>query len=273
MDEFVRAVPRRREHSDVGLERHLGGLRPRVVVGEVVDHLLDAHGVFLRQAAGVQRAPREAVGRGVDVDRERGDGLLRDLLHRVVGRSLELVAVLLDLHRRRLYAGLLLHRQAALAGCHGLDADVGRDAAQRLGATVRDHHVAVEAEPRRRVGLRSSERRLGRRQCNGWCRWCSLRRRTARDLTDPDLLHRDLRLVTPAHLDMVGRTGLDGWRRSRCDGDRRSGSRDRLLRTAAVRLQRALRGCDGGLGLAVVLARGRGVEFGDAVLRIGQQAA
>ena len=74
------------------LERRLRGIRRRPRVVEVVDHLLDAHRILLRQAAGVQLPAHEAVRRGIDVRRERGHRLVGDLLDRVHFELLELVA-------------------------------------------------------------------------------------------------------------------------------------------------------------------------------------
>ena len=59
--------------------------RLRIVVGEVVDQLLDADRILRRQLALVQEAPDVGVRRGVDVDRERRQ--------RLVGRAGPLVVV------------------------------------------------------------------------------------------------------------------------------------------------------------------------------------
>ena len=52
----------------------LGTLGGGVVVGEVVEHLLDAHGVLGRQRVLLEKPPDVGVARRVDVDRERREG-------------------------------------------------------------------------------------------------------------------------------------------------------------------------------------------------------
>ena len=91
---FVSGIPRRRHHRHRRLERLLGRVRARIVVGEVVDQLLDAHRIVLRQHAVVERRAHERIGRRVDVDREGGDRLLRRHLQRIGLDRLELVAAL-----------------------------------------------------------------------------------------------------------------------------------------------------------------------------------
>ena len=93
----VGLVPGRREHADRRQERHVGALGARIGVGEVVDHLLDAHCVLRRQPSAVERTPHERVGRGIDVERERRNRLLRHLLDRIGRHRLEPVSPLLDL--------------------------------------------------------------------------------------------------------------------------------------------------------------------------------
>ena len=54
----------------------LNGLRrfgPRPVIGEVVDHLLDAHAIGVRQLARLQRPAHEGIGGGIDIGREGRD--------------------------------------------------------------------------------------------------------------------------------------------------------------------------------------------------------
>ena len=51
-------------------------LRQGVGIGEVVDDFFDAHGVFGRQAAVVEKAAHVGVTAGIDVDAEGGNGLL-----------------------------------------------------------------------------------------------------------------------------------------------------------------------------------------------------
>ena len=67
-------VPRARSDLGVDRERRIAGRR-RIVVVEVVDHLLDAHRVLRRQLALVEEPPHVRVRRGVDVDRERRERL------------------------------------------------------------------------------------------------------------------------------------------------------------------------------------------------------
>ena len=95
MDELVVGIPRRRHDRDRRLERRLGGVWRGIGVGEIVDHLFNAHGIFWRQVARVQGAAREAVGRCIDVNREGGNGLACDLLDRALLFGIELVAVFL----------------------------------------------------------------------------------------------------------------------------------------------------------------------------------
>ena len=67
--EPVLGVPGAAGHLDVDRERVVAG-RGRVVVGEVVDQLLDPDGVLRRPRVLVEEAPDVGVGGGVDVDRE-----------------------------------------------------------------------------------------------------------------------------------------------------------------------------------------------------------
>ena len=78
----------------MGGERGLAACRRRIVVGEVVDQLLDAHRIGLRQHALVERGAHEGVGGGVHVDGEGGDRLLGRDLHRVRVERGEAVAAL-----------------------------------------------------------------------------------------------------------------------------------------------------------------------------------
>ena len=75
----------------------LNGVARRVrtlpVIGEVVDHLLDADRVGLRQIAFLQRAPREGIGRRVDVDREGRDRVFGRRMDRIGLELLDAVAV------------------------------------------------------------------------------------------------------------------------------------------------------------------------------------
>ena len=80
-------------------KRHVGARRPRIVVGKVVDQLLDPHRVLLRQHAVVQRGAREGIGRRVDVDGEGRDRLLGRKMDRVGVDLLELVAALVMIAR------------------------------------------------------------------------------------------------------------------------------------------------------------------------------
>ncbi len=65
-------VPRRR--GELGRHRErLGPRGLRVVVAEIVDHLLDADGVLGRQMPLGHEPPHVGIGRGVDVDREGGE--------------------------------------------------------------------------------------------------------------------------------------------------------------------------------------------------------
>jgi hypothetical protein len=61
-----------------------GARRWLVSVGEVVDQLLDAHGVFRRELAVLQEAAHVRIGRGVHVHGERRPRILRDEDERVV---------------------------------------------------------------------------------------------------------------------------------------------------------------------------------------------
>ena len=74
-------------------------VRTLPVIGEVVDHLLDADRVGLRQVAFLQRAPREGIGRGVDVDREGRDRVFGGGVDRIGLEFLDAVAVFLLRHR------------------------------------------------------------------------------------------------------------------------------------------------------------------------------
>ena len=76
-------VPRRGHQRDVGGERRLAVLGGLVVVGEVVDQLLHPHRVVRRPLPPIQRRAHEAVGRGVDVDREGRHRLFGDHLDRM----------------------------------------------------------------------------------------------------------------------------------------------------------------------------------------------
>ena len=67
----VLGVPRAAGDLDVDGERIVAGIRRgRVVIGEVVEHLLDADGVPGRQHVLVEEAPDVGVAGRVDVDRE-----------------------------------------------------------------------------------------------------------------------------------------------------------------------------------------------------------
>jgi hypothetical protein len=84
VDQLVRAVPRTRGHLRVGGEG-LVVLRLRVGVLEVVDQLLDAHGVGGWQPAFAQETAHVAVAGGVDVDREGGERLIAHEVEVVLG--------------------------------------------------------------------------------------------------------------------------------------------------------------------------------------------
>ncbi len=101
VEELCVRVPRRGVHGHCGLERFFNVFGKFVVVVEVVYHLLDAHRVFLGQAARHQRPAHERVSGGVHVYRERGDGLLRGELHGVGREFFETVPahVFLVFHR------------------------------------------------------------------------------------------------------------------------------------------------------------------------------
>ena len=71
LHERVRLVPRARGGFDVDGEGHVA-LGRRIVVGEIIDHFLDAHRVGRRHLAGAQEAPDVRVGRRIHVDGEGG---------------------------------------------------------------------------------------------------------------------------------------------------------------------------------------------------------
>ena len=91
-------VPRRRHDGDGRVERRRRVFRAFPVIGEVVDHLLDAHRVGLRQGALLQRAAREGIGGRVDVDRECRNRILRGGFHGVGLEVLDAVAIRLLRH-------------------------------------------------------------------------------------------------------------------------------------------------------------------------------
>ena len=92
VDQLVAGLPGAGRHDHAGREGPGALGRQRIVVVEVVDQLLDAHGVLLRHHAAIQLAPHEGVGSRVDVDREGRDRVLGDPLDRVLCDRLELVA-------------------------------------------------------------------------------------------------------------------------------------------------------------------------------------
>ena len=98
MDELVGSIPGRGDDGDRGLERCVGSFGRGVGVGEIVDHLLDAHRVLLRHFPGIEGTAREGIGGRVDIEREGRDGLGGDLLDAIVREHRQLVAVLLDLN-------------------------------------------------------------------------------------------------------------------------------------------------------------------------------
>jgi hypothetical protein len=121
-------IPRRRRHFRGHAERHVAARRRRVSIVEVIDHLLDPHRILRRQLAAVEKAPHVGVRAGVDVDREGGDWLLGDQVHRVV------ILVLVTLGVRR----LLVHgRRAAVIGHHRRRADRGNCRRYRLLSAAR----------------------------------------------------------------------------------------------------------------------------------------
>ncbi len=73
-DEVVIGVPGAARDLGVDRERDVA-VGAGVVVGEVVDHLLDADGVGRRQQALVEEPSDVGVRGGVDVDREGGEGV------------------------------------------------------------------------------------------------------------------------------------------------------------------------------------------------------
>ncbi|MCY1298203.1 hypothetical protein D9M70_476770 [compost metagenome] len=124
------AVPRRRGHRHRRLERLGGGFRARPIIGEVIDHLLDPHGVTLRHLPFHQRAAHEGVGRGVDINREGGDRLGQNAFDRIAVGLAEVLAVF-----RRCDQALLLGDRRRLIGHLRLHATDGR---QRGGAVARN---------------------------------------------------------------------------------------------------------------------------------------
>ena len=95
VDELVGGVPRRGQHRDRRPEGRAAVLGQRIVVGEVVDHLLDAHGLLRRQLRRIERPAHEGIGGAVDIDREGRDRLARHALDRVGGWRREAVAPVL----------------------------------------------------------------------------------------------------------------------------------------------------------------------------------
>src|ERR1051326_3573517 len=90
-------LPRARRRVEIDRER-LIALWLFIIVGEIVDHLLDSHRVFRRQRTRVNEAPDVRVRSGVDIDREGGEGIGRRwqeriLLHLIVGRGVEVLPV------------------------------------------------------------------------------------------------------------------------------------------------------------------------------------
>ncbi|MNO71084.1 hypothetical protein D3C76_619870 [compost metagenome] len=122
-------VPRRwRQFGSNAERRAIGG--QRIVVGEIVDHFLQAHCAFRRQAAFVEDASDVSVAAGIDVDAEGGNRRFRHGVHGVLRQVLVLlaghvaVAALLHIrHRRRSD-----HRRRGLRQigvCRGLGAQLG----------------------------------------------------------------------------------------------------------------------------------------------------
>ena len=92
---LLAGVPGRGQHRDRRPEGRAPVLGQRIVVGEVVDHLLDAHGLLRRQLRRIERPAHERIGGAVDIDREGRHRLARHALDRVRGRPSEAVAPVL----------------------------------------------------------------------------------------------------------------------------------------------------------------------------------
>ncbi len=152
MQELRALVPRRRHDGYGRLERLFRRLGSFPVVGEIIDQLLDTHGIGVRQAAGQQRAADIGIGGRIDIRREGGDRIGRDALHRVrIGRG-EALAVF----RRQRHGIGRLHRHPAQALHGGGPADRQRFRHGRnglllaafgkrrgLGAIGRDLHLRL----------------------------------------------------------------------------------------------------------------------------------
>ncbi len=87
-----RRVPRAAADIDVNRERRVA-LRLRIVVGEVVDQLLDPRGVGGRPLALVQDAPDNRIRRRVHVDRERRKLIARCAEERILDDPPEFLGV------------------------------------------------------------------------------------------------------------------------------------------------------------------------------------
>ena len=164
-------VPGRGHERDAGRERGLAALGAGVVVGEVVDELLDPHRVRLRQHPAVEGRAHEAVGGGVCVDRERGDRLLGDHLDGVGVEARELVAPLLPvvvgirfgLHGRKFVAFPVLRHRFPRPGRHGQRAEPScKGRGGRLGARMcLPRPPALQRLGARSFGQRPEDLRLG----------------------------------------------------------------------------------------------------------------
>ena len=72
----VLGIPRTAGDFDVGRERVFAA-RLRIIVFEIIDHLLDAHGVGRRHPAFVQEPADVRVGRRVNVNGKRGERMIQ----------------------------------------------------------------------------------------------------------------------------------------------------------------------------------------------------
>ena len=176
-------VPRRRHHADGGIERRFGAVRPLPVVGKIIDHLLDAHRIGLRQNSFLQRPPHEGVGRSVDVDREGRHRVLQRGLHGIGLEGLDAVAVFFRLRQN-------ISRRMAPAWPRALAHTASRQPRLRVLAARRLPAPWRQAQPVQRRGSAVVQLRPcrphspvspGRRQA------------TARSSTRPSCIRRGLR--------------------------------------------------------------------------------
>jgi hypothetical protein len=131
--QIVPRVPRRGGKLGRDAQRHVSRRRSGVTVREVVDELLDAHGVLGRQRALIEEAAHVGVRRAIDVDGEGGercdaDGTERILVDALVRLGVPRLARAADAtrHRGAVEPGLCLADRRRCGG----DADRGRRAGE-----------------------------------------------------------------------------------------------------------------------------------------------